>query len=380
MVLSVLYLAALARIQVTEPLLGFCAIPLILVLNSVIRIGMHKYGSANRNLGYELHLHRTLDTPENGPDGWKEKYRGVGWEQAMRAWRVIQATVFESLEMHHRDAGESVGRGAPVWYEPRSLVLDETTYYAGSYLRKVVRSLHYLIVLTYVPVAFALAALVQLASGINAVLAVFVGLGCIAAFFWAHRQLRARLFDPNLRRVRMLEGGLLSIHSCAIMWQAVVVGHYRALESALTVTRGRSPQGYTRYLSDQALGICSRIHDIYGWIDGSRSRAFPRVASEMRARVEIPWLDEDIEGAVIDYSFDGSGAGFLAERDLGWGELEARDRAVTLYVDDQPVPATLVPSEAPPGLTPRSPRFGLRVDGPDVQAEFLSLISAQRNN
>ena len=41
-----------------KPFVAFAAVPAIFLLMLVSRIGIFKYTTANRNLGYELHLNR----------------------------------------------------------------------------------------------------------------------------------------------------------------------------------------------------------------------------------------------------------------------------------------------------------------------------------
>lgn len=67
--------------------------------------------------------------------------------------------------------------------------------------------------------------------------------------------------DVKARR-RLLEHGLLSIHSCAIMWQVVVLAHTKAIQQA-----GNNQVSYMRRLSEEADQIRSTAHNIYEWIE-----------------------------------------------------------------------------------------------------------------
>ena len=64
------------------------------------------------------------------------------------------------------------------------------------------------------------------------------------------------------RRRAILEDELLSIHSCAIVWQAVVVCHYSAVEG-----RGQGLAHYSERLAEQAQDLARRALAIHGWLE-----------------------------------------------------------------------------------------------------------------
>lgn len=101
------------------PLAAFTAVPVIAMLMQVARIGIFKYGTANRNHGYELHLARMstmLQTPEVGGEKHDviKSIMGVQWEEALRAWRVVQPTIFREIyltpENHPSFSGQKRGK------------------------------------------------------------------------------------------------------------------------------------------------------------------------------------------------------------------------------------------------------------------------------
>ena len=81
--------------------------------------------------------------------------------------------------------------------------------------------------------------------------------GILAGMFFliVLRDLRIR------RRRRILEDELLSIHSCAIVWQAVVLAHYLALDKG-----GASYLHYTERLAEQAVNIADNVFTIHDWL------------------------------------------------------------------------------------------------------------------
>jgi hypothetical protein len=78
----------------------------------------------------------------------------------------------------------------------------------------------------------------------------------------------AMFFLINLRAIRVnrrreiLENEFLSIHSCSIIWQAIVLAHHLAILSCPT-----SYIFYTLCLLQQANDISSNIFNIHEWID-----------------------------------------------------------------------------------------------------------------
>jgi hypothetical protein len=74
----------------------FAAIPFIGLLVVVCRIGIYKYATSNRLLGYELHLFRSAGQ-DFGDSGWQPHMRNIDWEAALRAWRVVQPALFRSI-------------------------------------------------------------------------------------------------------------------------------------------------------------------------------------------------------------------------------------------------------------------------------------------
>ena len=83
-------LGIITRYQPEYPHIALAAYASIAVLMTVARIGIYKYGTANRMYGYELHLLRTRQLPDSKGNGWKSEMRLVGWEEAMCAWRIVK--------------------------------------------------------------------------------------------------------------------------------------------------------------------------------------------------------------------------------------------------------------------------------------------------
>jgi hypothetical protein len=258
-------LSVIAKFQAEEPRVALAALVVVVLLLAVARIGIYKYGTANRNFGYELHLSRTRHLNEGPEGGWRHAMREIGWEEAIRAWRVVQATCYAELfsksklwptYLKRRYRAER-GKGG-LWFEPKTLIVGEAAYYAGSYLQTMLGVLHLLSVLALSPL-LAMALQFQYRGQREAY---HVSLALLVASFVVVCQ---QMLWVRSRR-RLLEEGFHSIHSSAVMWQAVVLAHYRAASAVLGGNSGRSLAGYTRRLSEEALHLKRNLLAIHEWV------------------------------------------------------------------------------------------------------------------
>ena len=77
----------------------------------------------------------------------------------------------------------------------------------------------------------------------------------LVVILWRYVRLR--------RRREIVEQELLSIHSCSIVWQAVVLAHYRAVSGS-----SKYPYfGYTEALAREAVSLSKVPLAIHQWID-----------------------------------------------------------------------------------------------------------------
>jgi hypothetical protein len=185
--------------------------------------------------------------------------RQVGWEEAMRAWRVVQPTIFKYVYNTFRLLPNTLKRQhynqKYLWFDPDKLSAPNASYYAGSYLSVINTILHSLALLSSIPLFFMIFQLdaeniLPWRTGILFPITILVAIG--------YR------FARDYARVKILESGLLSIHSCSIMWQAVIVAHYRALNNSNELRH------YTENLSEQAKDLRENIFNIHEWVRESK--------------------------------------------------------------------------------------------------------------
>jgi hypothetical protein len=198
--------------------------------------------------------------------------RDIGWEEAMGAWRVVQATIFENIYTANMFRLNfmlpSARQFKYKWFMPETLLVPDGKWHAGSYLGNMTGVLHVVVLLALIPPCFLVCRLFETGNQQEAlfmVLSILVLL-CLIVL---------RILSTYLRR-KMLEDGLLSIHSCAITWHAVVTAHYRALLAMGGDKRGNVFKSYTWWLSALAADLGKRLEDIHDWIDADDSTVISR--------------------------------------------------------------------------------------------------------
>lgn len=220
------------------PVVGLAAGAILVFALMTCQLGDSAYSSANRHYGYELFLYRVRTIDPDAAGRWRAEYRDIEWEAAMRAWRVVQTTLFETVYRPGRYFRRDKLRRdldparRPLWFSQASLSrASNARPYAGSYLARMhlmlllVAGAADMLLLITVP-ALAMHPL-PILKDFNDVIVLAAG----AAFIFGTIALVARWRAERARR-SIMEDGLLSIHSCAIVWQAVVLAHFCALKRA----------------------------------------------------------------------------------------------------------------------------------------------------
>ena len=144
--LSTVVLGAILPLLNKFPLAGIAAVPLVIFLLATIRISFHKFETANRLYGYELHIYRRARLTDSDGDGWKSHMRQIGWEEAFYAWRVVQPFIYREIYREPRWYDlpwiNYVKKKEPYdqenvrfWFEPTRLAGEKNVAYsAGNYL------------------------------------------------------------------------------------------------------------------------------------------------------------------------------------------------------------------------------------------------------
>ncbi len=240
-------LGVLTKYQTNHPYLGYSGILIVFITLSVGRIGIYKYSNSNRINGYELFLDR-IKILENDKN-WDKDYKKIGWEEALRAWRSVQPTIFQYyyevghgkiniLKYEHNNLKYK-------WFEPKTLHKKGTVYYTGSYLKTMLSILNITAILGIVAMLVMILQFYQEKSYYHLCFSILSTLIVIVTFFKKSKQLKQRRI--------LLQEGILSIHSCAIMWQLVVIAHHKAIEMLSIKNKNTqiicSLHGYTENLS-----------------------------------------------------------------------------------------------------------------------------------
>jgi len=318
--LSVIAMGLIMQFQQDKPYMGLANIFVIGLLITVTRIGIFKYSAANRILGYELHLQRTSRLIEKKNSGWKASMSQIGWEEALRAWRIVQATIFEHvyerknlfsplrLKSIHSDVG--VYR----WYQPDELIKEannKAVYRPGFYLKTMTTTLQAvawiaLVPIFVVPIQYAYILWTEKCPTIvsnwftlavkecSATTPIFLIISGILALL-VLLALAQQCYSLDADR-KIVESELKCIHSCAITWQIVVVAHARTLMDIGDNVEGKVEQylNYTQKLSDRATEILLYFDPylaVGDWIDDPRLNE-PYIDKETSERIKEDILKE----------------------------------------------------------------------------------------
>jgi hypothetical protein len=287
---STAVLGLILNFQEKSSTVAISSLSVVILVMIVAKIGNHKYNTANRNLGFILYLER-MDSIKKDRSYAELFDNDIPWEEAMRAWRIVQSTVFCNVY--------SVGRILPnrrilncgdgtcskyktcnnkkdvFWFEPASIAeTSHANYYAGSYLESVQTILFFMAYGAVLPLIFTFCRLYGIGEFYYCGFYVVISLGTLLIISWRIIRIRARR--------KILEGGLLSIHSCGILWEAVILAHKIALKETIDENQKKSNdkinhayhlyESYTKNLSSIAVSLLDDVCDIHSWIEANRKR------------------------------------------------------------------------------------------------------------
>ena len=257
------------KFQKDNPLIALSSVLVIGLLLTVVRIGVHKYETANRVFGYELHMYRRIRLPDS-TEGWQASMRQIGWEEAFYAWRIIQPTIYHHIyrklwlfpTLKKNDYFASAHWISPS-HSDEANSNSKARYAAGSYLQKTFFVCHMFTLAACIPLAYMCW---QLENDIN-----FLHLQKFAEPSYVLLAIIVLFVLIRITMIRakrkILEGQLLSINTCAILWHAVVIAHFRALQKTGDAG-GWGFKGYTRYLYEEAEDLKNNLPNIYEWCGG----------------------------------------------------------------------------------------------------------------
>lgn len=277
------------KFQQQVEIISLGCFPIIILLLSVAKIGNHKYNTANRNYGYILYLERmrSLRTHKESNKKLCESY--YHWEEAMRAWRIVQTTVFSTVyhtgsimpnkkiikcktceNSNCMNVYKISDKNNTHWFEPGLIAKTiGADYHAGSYLQAVHKILFFISILSSMPIAYSAWQYSAWKSRSGNLLFSWLFLSiffCAAVIiFWRYSRIT--------QKRKILEGGLLSIHSNGTLWEAVMVAHKNALLKSFIsynydeVENTHPNEPYTKILCETAVDLSKNICNIRNWIE-----------------------------------------------------------------------------------------------------------------
>lgn len=256
-------------------------------------MGIHKYRTANRLLGYQAHLERL----QHFATKWRQHVDTVGWEEIMRAWRIVQPTLLAQIYApsttwpwrwlprqlrsrlgpivvqpavqppnERKEADASVFSDGENWFDPRITInkVSSAKYDSGGYLQT-----HKYVFLFIVISCFALAT-VGLVHGWLKGTGGWAATTAALAFLVLSASAATARWTNMWGKIDILENGAGSIHSCAIIWEATTLAHLQALKQLGFFGPGKDDvktlHGYTRLLAYEAASIADQARNIHKWI------------------------------------------------------------------------------------------------------------------
>ena len=270
-----------------RPWLHVSAGMIALLVLGVARLGIHKFATANRIYGFQLFVERLQSIDDASRNELTQATLKIGWEEAMRAWRIVQTSVFAALyhgkgmfPRNHPTARNKRTKSQAWWDVNRLMDLQHedrqgppAVYHAGSFLATMLAIL----------IAFALLSMVIVVVGYSELRDRLPSPDphSFALALWWTGAFGVGLFilfcAYNIgfvsRRRKMLESELLSIHSCSIMWEVVVVAHLRARRKQ----RDQHLQGYTKCLTEEVASLLAegQLEHIHDWVKPRNSESPP---------------------------------------------------------------------------------------------------------
>jgi hypothetical protein len=262
--------------------LGIAAYVVIILVITVLNVGIYKFESANRLIGYILHLEREGVTS----DSTKYEHASIlNWETSIKAWRVfhgpIEAAMYEKWterdsQLFREVFGWKKTRKATIslckrylktfifkgkfkkdynssdkyrWYLPKVLVHSCGMYSPGNYLGRMMLML-YLLGVTALAFVTAGTILGDFESWLRWLLIVLL----VLTLLWS----TVFMFIRPYLLAKRIESQLFSIHSCSIFWGVVSQAHKRALR---IIGNNRPMKHYSFILS------CLSLHYLNFGID-----------------------------------------------------------------------------------------------------------------
>ena len=301
---------------------ALAVVPLISLLMVVARIGIYKYTAANRAYGLQAYVERTEPLYRNESlkqyekDAFENLFENSDWERLFMVWRIVMPSIISQIykfpndgnfldlispSMYRHTSGYlKLIRGSRTedspeiyeWFKLKKLTKEK--YRPGTYLKNmllVLTIMQFLYLLSlFIDISYDIATsskaslskamhaglysllleiLDSLASNPSAIILLFA---FVIMFFLVYsRNIR------TIRRREMLESGILSIHSCAVVWRLTLIAHARSLRRAsiaFSLEQKSSPvdaysfdREYLNYLQEEINGIRDNARDPSKWLE-----------------------------------------------------------------------------------------------------------------
>ena len=289
--------------------LALAAFLTIVLCQTTIHVGCHKYNTANRTTAFQIHLARVIDYDENNKNGEKLalELRRIDWEEAMFAWRIVQPVIFEYfykknifgfcfkrfklpkwiISNKYKMFVDNIKKYP--WYDSRELLKEHNlskykenkgnpdicnqnksviaNFYPGTYLRRMLMQLYIVTLIGLILFLYSSKKILptNFSGSINELY--ILSITFIVVVFSICSSLN------SWWRCRILESGLLLIQTSAFVWRVVCISHLTAKLNAIIANRKANSNnqiynGYTVQLAKIASsGLFNELHKIHRWLN-----------------------------------------------------------------------------------------------------------------
>jgi hypothetical protein len=260
---------------------------IIFLSHGACRVGTHKYTTANRITAYQLHISRVLDYEEmrSRSSLFHAELLKLDWEEALFTWRIVQPVIYDYFYpkrfwfWHYEKYKDMLYP----WFDSDlmlkkcpfqtslwgSLKGQNPRFYPGTYLRKKLWEF-YAVILSM----FLLSAIISIKAFYSHQPFPLFTLGICGLLVIYGTYIMGNALNTFFK-CKIVESGLLSIQTGAVIWRIVAVSHLVAKYRSCFFNRGNPSatenqlyRGLTIRIAEIAcLEIRPALQNIHEWLE-----------------------------------------------------------------------------------------------------------------
>ena len=299
-------------------LLSIASFLAIILCLTTIRVGCHKFNTANRTVAYQIHLSRAVDYKEASKNIKskliEKELRRINWEEAMFAWRMVQPVIFHffykeifmglcfkrfknnkcRFDEQYQDYSRYIHEYP--WYDSKEIIkLCNTShnhkfpaeYYPGTYLKSMLNMLYAVMCIGLLIFWYSLKEIMKNILSSSTILLTFGSyllliFSILFTLFIIHGVIKSYL------RCKILESGLLSIQTSGFVWRIVCVAHLIAKFESIKESKSKINiknqiyNGYTEKLAIVASNLVYKLKDPHFWLEEQEKKIYKFLTNKIK--------------------------------------------------------------------------------------------------